>query len=415
MAIQAERLPLTHLGSQRGKGSPTQDQLFVEYWVGPYHCTWQVVADRADVNIALPSEFIDLLPSPLARDILVAVGESVNRLELTSWEIDSANSRTFVYSFSDLLETMGMERSASNYEALKEAALGLGRLRITAQHAWKEKGKWQHKSVFGLFDSVEVFGPDHSPLGWSVKLQLSVEYARALARDSRLLETDTWRALQSDAARALYRLLEAERHQRDRRGEKTLAVPLQFLRDRLPIAAGKAVHAKRVLDRAIDDLVAVGYLAPIAATDRYRGARAEELERFPARWGPRTKKESVKFTILRADTPTKRPKLSDEEKRQLLEKATAGTRHPGDASDLANAVADVQRTVGDPGNVGLYTGLCKVLPDESLHRILATIRADRPVSPRATFVSQAKAELDRLNIPLPFQRGELQRTLARLL
>ena len=68
----------------------------------------------------------------------------------------------------------------------------------------------------------------------------------------------------------------------------------------------------------------------------------------------------------------------------------------------------------DRENTGLYTALCKALPEEAFRRVVATVRADRPANKRAAFVRLAKDELARNNLPVPAAAKD-NRALAKLL
>ena len=156
----------------------------------------------------------------------------------------------------------------------------------------------------------------------------------------------------------------------------------------------------------------MGYLAPLSEDQRYVPAEPEDYRRFMSYPGARSKPIAAFYRILRE--PVERtPRISAEEKSRLL--AAAGVVAAGsNESELAGRVREVQRVVEDRENVGLYTALCKALPEDAFRRVIATIRADRPANKRAAFVRLAKDELIRHSLPLPAAVKD-NRTLARLL
>lgn len=390
-------------------------------------------AGEGSAAVATALENVHKLPGPLAHDLLVVVGEDVNvRTRRRSWNIRDAAERTFEWSMTELLTRMGKGDHGTAYQSLRETLLRMARLRIQAAGGAGREGKrWTKRTVvFGLIDRLELL---EEPGETRVQLTISLDLAQTLAEDFRVLPTDTYWGIQNGPARRLYQVLDLARYAQDHRGTTHLRVPVHYLRDRIPIDEQKTAHILRKLEAMHEELVRVRYLA---AMPTYTDTLGDELRRFPTYPGKRAKLISAVYEIVPppggasatmpavtgnstvgrggAASPSMLPATTtgmSAEKAALL--ASLGVVPPS-RSDLHERVLEVQQLCGDRGNVGLYTALCKALPEEVFRRVVATVRADRPEVPRAAFVRLAKDELRRHGVPIPGEAND-QRTLVTFL
>ena len=432
---------------------PTQFSYELRYPRDGDEARWRVTADN-DTAVVLDSagaaagsalssgktvitsalDQVHKLPGPLAHDLLVVVGEDANaRTRRRLWNVRDTAERTFEWSMTELLGRIGKSDGGKYYHALRETLLRMARLRIEASGGAGREGKrWTKRTVvFGLIDRLEIV---EEPGESRVRLTISEDLAQKLAEDFRVLPTDTYWGIQNGPARRLYQVLDLARYAYDARGASQLRMPVHYLRDRIPIDQQKTAHIVRKLDVMHEELVRVGYLA---ALPTYADTLGDELRRFPAYPGKRAKLVTAVYEIASPAAGAALPpaaagagKGTDEvgppvialgllqpattlapEKVALLESlgVTPPTR-----SDLHERVIEVQQLCRDRGNVGLYTALCKALPEEVFRRVVATVRADRPEVPRAAFVRMAKDELRRHGIEIPAPAKD-QRLLAELL
>jgi hypothetical protein len=411
MSLAVEPHPITRQHHRFNEDTAEQRELVLTYTLDGQQAEVRVTADRNEVVSLGPLS--DLLPSPQANDLLVILGEEINgRARGRSWEIDSATARTFSFGLTELLARMGQSKGGKSYKAVLETARRLARLRVTAKGgAWRVGGKRvRGEVVTGFFDRLEIIEREDAPGGVRVAFTLSVDFARQLAEDYRLLETSTYWRIDSDPARRLYRILDLACYAHNHRGEQTLRVPVAFLRDRIPIDASKTHHVIRALDRYHAELVRVGFLA---AEPKYESATAEDFRRFPSFPGHRARLVSVVYQIARDSTPERRAApLNGEEKAKLLTAAGVEVRPE---SDLAYRMRLVHEVVGPTRHVGLLTAASKALTEDQFHVALSTARQEPGRSGgAATFVREAKALLVRSGQPVPkaLQNG---RELAKLL
>lgn len=386
-----------------------------------------------DIALSSALDHVHKLPGPLAHDLLVVVGEDANaRTRKRLWNVRDTEERTFEWSMSDLLSRIGKTDGGKYYLALRETLVRMARLRIEASGGAGRDGKrWTKRTViFGLIDRLEIL---EEPGETRVRLTISEDLAQKLAEDFRVLPTDTYWGIQNGPTRRLYQVIDLARYAHDHRGVGQLRIPVHYLRDRVPIDQQKTAHIVRKLDVMHEELVRVGYLATVPT---YADTLGDELRRFPTYPGKRAKLLSAVYEIapeasgtaavttsampgspVAAQSP---PRLGSglpavsvmaPEKAALL--ASLGVVPP-EHSDLHERVLEVQRLCRDPGNVGLYTALCKALPEEAYRRVVATVRADRPEVPRAAFVRTAKDELRRYGVDVPSAAAD-PRTLASLL
>lgn len=441
MAVAVEAHGIGSHARRYEADDPTQFSYELRYPRDGDEARWRVTADN-DTAVVLDSANAALgraltpgppalssalnhahkLPGPLAHDLLVVVGEDANaRTRRRLWNVRDTAERTFEWSMTELLARIGKSDGGKYYHALRETLLRMARLRIEASGgAGREAKRWTKRTiVFGLIDRLEIV---EEPGESRVRLTISEDLAQKLAEDFRVLPTDTYWDIQNGPARRLYQVLDLARYAHDPRGTGHLRVPVHYLRDRVPIDQVKTAHIVRKLDVMHEELVRVGYLA---ALPTYAETTGDELRRFPTYPGKRAKLVSAVYEIAmeaaggaalppgpagqgtgRIGPPVVPPLATpaaalSPEKAALL--ASLGVTPPTGPlrSDLHERVLEVQQLCGDRGNVGLYTALCKALPDEVYRRVVATVRADRPEVPRAAFVRMAKDELRRHGIEVP--------------
>ena len=260
-----------------------------------------VTADHPGRVVGVPDTAAAQLPSPLANDILVALGEVVNqRTRGQRWDVDSDDARTVSWGVAELLEHIGRGRGVKSYAAMIETARRLAKVRITATGgAWRrggKRGRLHTEVIFGLIDRLEIVGRADAPAGARLKFTISKEFARRLAEDFRLMETAGYWKLQGDMARRLYRLLDSARHlvaaKRPMGGSTgaerltVLRVPVAYLRDRLPIDESKTVQVVRKLDGYHKELLEIGFLQ---AEPTYEPCTPDDLRHFPTHPGRKAK------------------------------------------------------------------------------------------------------------------------------
>ena len=408
---------------------------------------WRVTADN-DTVVIVPTDVpggesdagretalqhAHKLPGPMAQDLLIVVGEDANaRTRGRRWNLRDNAERTFEWSMTELLARIGKSDGGKYYKSLRETLLRLARLRIEASGGAGREGKrWTKRTIVtGLIDRLEIV---EEPGETRVKLTISEDLAQQFAEDFRLLETTRYWLVDSGPARRLYRLLDWACYAHDHRGTGQVRVPVHFLRDRIPIDEQKTAQIVRKLDVMHEELVRVGFLA---AMPTYGDTLADDLRRFPTYPGKRAKLVSAVYQIvsepaLGAGSGTGGREVMREvtgdgrsagavtavtngsavsgatgsgmaaDKAALLAQLGIGPSKASGRSELHERVLAVQQLCGDRGNVGLYTALCKALPEEAYDRIVATVRADRPEVPRAAFVRMAKDELRRYGIEVP--------------
>ncbi len=253
-------------------------------------------------------------------------------------------------------------------------------------------------------------------------LTLSRDLAQQIAEDFRLLETDRYWTIEGAPARRLYRLLDWASYSHDTKGAGTLRVPVHFLRDRIPIDRQKTAQIVQRLDAIHEELVRVGFLL---AMPTYEDSLAEDMRRFPTYPGKRARLVTAVYRMAARPAQLGDGEAAgqgrgeggggmDPEKRALLASLGITPPAPSGRSELHDRVLEVQHLCADRGNVGLYTALCKALPEEAFQLVVATVRADRPDVPRAAFVRLAKEQLTRYNLPIPGEAKDA-RVLSGLL
>ncbi len=440
MAVAVEAHGIGPHARRHEPGDPAQFSHEVRYPRDGEEARWRVTADN-DTAVVLDSvgllaggalaaddgaissalDHVHKLPGPLAHDLLVVVGEDANaRTRRRLWNVRDTGERTFEWSMTELLARLGKSDGGKYYQALRETLVRMARLRIEASGGAGREGKrWTKRTViFGLIDRLEIV---EEPGESRVRLTISEDLAQKLAEDFRVLPTDTYWDIQNGPARRLYQVIDLARYAHDPRGVGQLRIPVHYLRDRVPIDQQKTAHIVRKLDAMHEELVRVGYLV---APPTYADTLGDELRRFPTYPGKRAKLVSAVYEIAPTASGAATATLAlvaggnepaapatsaapvaamSPDKAALL--ASLGVVPP-ERSDLHTRVLEVQQLCGDRGNVGLYTALCKALPEEAYRRVVATVRADRPEVPRAAFVRMAKDQLAQYGLAVPGEAAD---------
>ena len=372
MPIQLERLPFASLDPQDGE----RDQLSLSLVYGDQVTSWQVRAMDADGAPAV-------LPGPFGNDVWVALGRVWNGQRLGERDLTDPLVREIALGYLDLLQLMDKSPSQTVYAALEETVERLGNVRIVAQGTWKDGEYIRERVTFPLFDMTRTLTRRDGNVGRNVvTFRLSLEVAKAVVHHSRLLDTRQLYRLKSGVARKLYRLLEAERFNRDRRGAHALTVSLADMRLRLPIKEVKPAQIKRTLGRAHAELQRAGLLVaePTYASEKLPGVRAPVVSvtyRFPAPSVPVADVVVTEGPVLAAASPSDpvhRAGASFDASRDNVPTAGRGAApsdYPGRAelaallgvaidtppapvSDLAWWVGEIERTLGDRRSSGFY-------------------------------------------------------------
>ncbi len=295
MVIALEDHPVTRQNRRASEAGARGDaELGLSYTLeNRAEARFVVTADHPGRVVGVPDSAVARLPSPLANDILVALGEVVNqRTRGQRWDVDSDDARTVSWGVAELLEHVGRGRGVKSYAAMIETARRLAKVRITATGgAWRrggKRGRVHSEVIFGLIDRLEIVGRADAPAGARLQFTISKEFARRLAEDFRLMETAGYWALQGDMARRLYRLLDSARHlvaaKQPAAGRRppVLRVPVAYLRDRLPIDESKTVQVQRKLAHYHRELREVGFLA---GEPTYEPCTPDDLRHFPTHPG----------------------------------------------------------------------------------------------------------------------------------
>jgi hypothetical protein len=442
MVIALEDHPVTRQNRRSGEAGRAEAELGLSYTLdNRTEARFVVTADHPGRVVGVPDSAdasAARLPSPLANDILVALGEVVNqRTRGQRWDVDSDDARTVSWGVSELLEHVGRGRGVRSYEAMIETARRLAKVRITATGgAWRrggKRGRVHSEVIFGLIDRLEIVGRADAPAGARLKFTLSKEFARRLAEDFRLMETAGYWALQGDMARRLYRLLDSARHlvaaKRPAGAGRSsvLRVPVAYLRDRLPIDESKTVHVVRKLGRYHQELLDVGFLD---AEPTYEPCTPDDLRHFPTHPGRGAKLISACYRFAPplapdalgarvaapgerpGERPSDAPRLRPEPVQGSLFAAApprpnvraAARRLEPAVPDLADRLADLALVLPDSVR---HVGLCKLaaeaLADEDAwRRCVALARQEAgDLPPVAKLVVEVRAELARRGLPVP--------------
>lgn len=440
MVIALEDHPVTRQNRRSSDGAGRADaELGLSYTLeNRAEARFVVTADHPGRVVGMPDSEAAQLPSPLANDILVALGEVVNqRTRGQRWDVDSDDARTVSWGVAELLEHVGRGRGVKSYAAMIETARRLAKVRITATGgAWRrggKRGRLHSEVIFGLIDRLEIVGRADAPAGARLKFTISKEFARRLAEDFRLMETTGYWALEGDMARRLYRLLDSARHLVAAKRPvgvarpPVLRVPVAYLRDRLPIDESKTVQVVRKLDRYHQELLDVGFLvsAPI-----YESCAPDDLRHFPTHPGRGAKLISACYQFAPSLAPEGEvapvTALAHPVQGSLFAPATASPHvRPAlrpwavpPVPDLADRMAELARVLPDTMR---HIGLCKLaaeaLTDEDAwRRCVAIARQESAgIVPIAKLVLEVRAELTRQGLPVPARLydRDTQRALLR--
>lgn len=362
LPIQLERLPFATLDAT----DDSRVQLSLTLVYGDQVATWEASATHAtwEATVDDPAGIAAVLPGPFGNDMWVALGRVWNSLSLTEQDVANPEHRTITLGYFELLGLMAKTPSQTVYTALEETVLRLGRVTIVAQGTWKDGEYVRERVTFPLFEMTRTrTRRDGNVDRNTATFRLSLEVARALVRHSRLLNTRELYRLRSPAARRLYRLLEAERFNRDRQGADTLTLTLAEIRDRMPLAPTKPAHLKRTLDPAHKELYAAGLLTaePGYATSKQFGSRApivSILYRFPVRGSsgvPAAHSEAISAAGTAPIVGTS-PPAETAFTREQLANLVGGTADPSvhPVSDLTWWVREIERATGDTRSSGFY-------------------------------------------------------------
>ncbi len=397
LPIQLERLPFATLDPT----DSSRDQLSLSLAYGDQVATWHASALDSDGGAVV-------LPGPFGNDVWVALGRVWNGLRLSERDLNDPQHRTISLGYVDLLRLMAKMPSQTVYAALEETVDRLGSVWIVAQGTWKDGEYVRERVRFPLFDNTRTQTRRDGDVSRNVvTFRLSLEVAKALVQHSRLLNVRELYRLKSPTARRLYRLLEAERFNRDRQGADVLTLPLVEIRSRMPLSETKPAQLKRTLGRAHAELQASGLLtgAPTYASTKTPGVRAPTVSvtyRFPAPGPSLTREpEAASVGTGTADYPG-RAQLA-----ALLGVTTAPAGRP--ASDLAWWVGEIERTLGDRRSSGFYKQVVEAFAAanalDPLEFVLRGVQRDGAGMPAkalgAAFTARVKVRAAELQIALP--------------
>lgn len=396
LPIQLERLPFATLDATDN----SRTQLSLSLTFGNEVSTWEASAGAPDTPAAV-------LPGPFGNDLWVALGRAWNALYLTELDPTKPDHRTITLSYGELIRLMGKSWGRPVYEAIEETVTRLRNVLIVAQGTWKDGEYIREQISFPLFDMTRIrTRRDGDVAKNTVTFRLSIEVAQALVRHSRLLDTRQLYRLTSNAARRLYRLLEAERFNRDRRGAEALTLTLNEIRDRLPLSETKPAQIKRTIGRAHAELQAAGILLdePVYTSAKLPGVRAPVVSvtyRFPA------------STALEGSDPAAAgaSAISDAEQQQLasLLGVSATPGNSSASSDLAWWIREIERTLGDTRSSGFYKQVVEAFlaagQIDALEFVLRGVERDgggmSGKALGAAFTARVKARSAELAIVLP--------------
>lgn len=400
LPIQLERLPFATLDAT--DSSRVQLSLALAY--GGEVQTWEASAASA----AAPTV---ALPGPFGNDLWVALGRVWNAVALSERDLTDPEHRTVTLSYGELIRLMGKPHGRTQYAAIDETIERLRAVIIYAQGTWKDGEYIRERVSFPLFDLIRTAARrDGASERNTATFRLSAEVAKAVARHSRLLDTRALYRLRSDAARRLYRFLEAERFNRDRRGVDVLTLTLGEIRDRLPLSETKPAQLKRTLGRAHAELQKAGLLAdaPSYASAKAPGVRAPVVSvtyRFPVLVpsgdGGLPAPTAATPSVDRLDYPGRK------ELAALLGVTVDPAGRP--PSDLAWWVQEIERTLGDRRSSGFYKQVVEAFANanalDALEFVLRGVARDGAgmgaKALGAAFTARVKARAKELGIVLP--------------
>ena len=384
-----------HAVTTQSRHERGRSQLELAYILDGNKATWHVSPEHD--ALVTGGDGASFLPSPLANDVLVVLGEEINsRARGRHWDADSAAARTVSFSVRELWARMGQPApAATSYAVLLETARRLAKLRIVARGgAWRgRQGRVRTEVIFGLVDRLEIISSADAPSGARLSFTLSEAFARGLSDDFRLLETNLYWRLPGDVPRRLYRLLDSAAHYAARRRtgrselEATLRVPVHFLRDRLPLQESKTAHILRLLDRAHGALLAAGYLR---AMPTYEPTTPDDLRTFPTWPGRTAKLVSAVYQIASPQGDSLRTTLPPR-----VEPALSPNGRRRTTLTLADRMDELLVRIPEASaHIGLCTAALKAIPDdEAFFVVLATAMQEHGDLPRVSKFVVATREL----------------------
>lgn len=407
MPIQMERLPMATLDATDGE----RDQLSLSLAYGGQVATWHARAMDAEGTPAV-------LPGPFGNDVWVALGRVWNSLRLGQRDLSDPLVREIALGYIDLLRLMDKAPSQTVYAALEETVERLGTVWIVAQGTWKDGEYVRERVTFPLFEMTRIQTRRDGDAGRNVvTFRLSLEVAKAVVQHSRLLDTRELYRLKSPSARRLYRILEAERFNRDRRGAGTLTLPLAEIRIRMPLSETKPAQLKRTLGRAHAELQRQGLLAgdPTYTSEKLEGYRAPIVSvtyRFPTPSDPAPSNAvsadaAPQDETLEAGVGAARDYPGRAQLAALLGVTVDAPASP--ASDLAWWVREIERTLGDRRSSGFYKQVVEAFAAanalDALEFVLRGVQRDGAGTSGkalgAAFTARLKARAEDLGIALP--------------
>ena len=237
MERNLERYPFCILSDDRGE----QLELVLPF---DDDRTWTVVAEDQS-----------RLPGPFDADLYVALCQIYNHQ-------GRPDHRTIRVPFATLAQVMHRGQPGGGfYDALEKALHRLARVSVTAAQTWKEGKQVTKIKTFHIFSSAEtVHRRDGGQDGTEAVVRFSEEIAQSIAQGHiRVLDTQSYFALDTPTARRLYRYLDLRRW-RGSECQATMAIKLMQLKQELPILREAPSHIKRTLDAAHQELIDQGYL-----------------------------------------------------------------------------------------------------------------------------------------------------------
>lgn len=204
---------------------------------------------------------------------------------------------SFVTTPHAILSIIGLDTSGHYYKALKESLERLFSTTYTASKSWR-KGEGWTSVKFRYLDKLEYTTNREREFSGSTVIRVTLASAIVesfLARQVKPLDFGFLTTLQRPLTRALYRLLDAQRHA----GGQTLEsfeVGLVAWARACKILDEKPARIRRTLDRAHADLIDRGYLQEAV----YLGSRSDQSIRYVFAQNPDAEKRQHMEEVLTA-------------------------------------------------------------------------------------------------------------------
>ena len=215
---------------------------------------------RADIVRKLTISGSDAcgLPTPMDEEVLLAL------LQLS--KLQGFGSRKVYFSRHQLLQILKWSPSGQNYDRLRLAFDRLSGVIYFYKNSWRDKEdqKWQDRN-FHIIDNVEINSEERGHLSyilWNETVFKSLTKGNVKA-----LDFDFFIKLNSAITKRLYRFIDKRFYHCETQSLdlKNLCYEHIGLSRNSPIA-----ELKRKLNKAIDELVSLDYLAPLSAEERYQ-------------------------------------------------------------------------------------------------------------------------------------------------